>query len=330
VATAAAAVIVIPPAFLETSPTTNDADRPQASGPPAEPAATDPSPLPDPFATDPCPRGPEPVDAAGVMLDPGVADVTSVRLCRMSGEGVTYRPGESAYWIPPADALVLDPAGFVADVAALPTADSRRCDAVEPVPDPQGLYLTYADGRVERIGALHVGCTDLSVGGRGVEMDGAFASFQGALRQQRDELPTPDPSAPPLDICVDEGGFQVGYPGTRGPADAFPLTAAVACFTPDPWGPDKPPTSGVFTPYQLERLTADLLAHSTPGPRRAGGCIDSGPTTAIIGVNAWHDRLPIVDGNCTGEFVYLVGPGETRYWLPGDESRAIIGSVLRS
>jgi hypothetical protein len=75
---------------------------------------------------------------------------------------------------------------------------------------------------------------------------------------------------------------------------------------------------------------ADLFAHSTPAPRRTGDCTDSGATTAIIAVNAWRDRLPIVDSNCTGEFVYLVGQGETRYWLPDDESRAIIRSVLGS
>ena len=329
VATAAAAVIVIPPVFLETSPTTNDADAPQASAPPAEPDPTDSVPLPDPFATDPCPREPEPVEEARTTLDPGAADLTSVRLCRMSGDGVTYRPGESAYWVPPADALVLDPGSFVEAVSGLPTANPGRCDAVEPVPDPEGLYLTYADGRVLRLGALHVGCADVSVDGSAVEMSAVFSAFSDALRQQRAALPTPEPAAPPLDICVDQG-FQVGYPGTRGPAEAFPASVAIACFTPDPFGPDKPPASGVLTRSQLDRLMADLFAHSTPAPRRTGDCTDSGATTAIIAVNAWRDRLPIVDSNCTGEFVYLVGQGETRYWLPDDESRAIIRSVLGS
>lgn len=329
VATAAAAVIVIPPAFLETSPTTNDAETPQASAPPAEPDPPDSAPLPDPFATDPCPREPEPVDEAVSMVDPTAAGLVSVRLCKMTGDGVTYRPGEPAYWVPPADALVLDLGGFVAAVAELPGADEGRCDAVEPVPDPEGLYLTYADGEVQRLGALHVGCADVSVGGWAVEMSAVFAAFSDALRQQRAALPTPEPEAPPLEICVDEG-FQVGYPGTRGPAEAVAASAAIACFTPDLFGPDKPPSSGVFAPTQLDRLMADLLAHSTPSPRREGGCTDSGRTTAVIAVNAWRDRLPIVDSNCTGEFVYLVGQGETRYWLPDDESRAIIRSVLGS
>jgi hypothetical protein len=326
VATAAAAVIAVPPAVLESSPATNESSptAPSGSGPapsPGEPPRATP-------AVNPCPTPVQDVETAGQTL-PDADGLVSVRLCKLADD--TAGPGwyDVTFWRPPADALVLDLAGFIAQLEALPDADPHRCDAVRPANDPHALYLTYADGRVVAIGSGFVGCTDLVVAGRHVDMSAAFDTYSTWLAAQRAQL-DPGPATPPaLAECAEGRAFiRAAYAPTRAPGDGFPVVAAIACFTPDPLGPDARAESGVFTQRQLDVLLGDLAENSTTEPSREGMCIDTGPSTAILAVNAWGDLVPIVDNNCTGEYAFGLPEDAARYWVPDGESRSIIQSVL--
>jgi len=209
---AVAAVVLIAPTFISTSPTTNDAtdtgDRTETT--------SDRTPA-DPFATTPCPPGPDELGARRKVGPTIGRDAVSVRLCL----GRELDMDEVA-WRAPVDALVQTDA-FLDAVAALDPPDESRCRAVRLVPDPVLLVVGYPDGRTEYASTSADTCSTVQVGGPRSSR-AVVAAWLDALEAQRAELATT--TAPDVDVqCPRADGDRVDpdlplVPLTRGPSPA--------------------------------------------------------------------------------------------------------------
>jgi hypothetical protein len=182
----AAAVVIIGPHFIDSSPVTNSAD---------DHVSTTTQTWPDPGGAEaspyanPCPAAPVAVPdrpAEPVLLQP---DVVTVRLCTAQGSGV------SSPWQPPQDALVHEVDGFTAEVAQLPKAPADPCPAARVAPEPFALQFTDFAGHTETLTSMLTSCGTVTVNFHRVAADRLLSVYRHSLMHQRDTVPAKPPTS---------------------------------------------------------------------------------------------------------------------------------------
>jgi hypothetical protein len=182
----AAAVVIIGPHFIDSSPVTNSTD---------DHITTTTQPWPDPGGAEaspydnPCPDAPVPVPdrpTDPVLLQP---DVVTVRLCRAQGSGV------SSPWQAPQDALVHEVDGFTAEVAQLPKAPADPCPAARVAPEPFALQFTDFSGHTETLTSMLTSCGTVTVNFHRVAADRLLSVYRQSLMHQRDTVSAKPPTS---------------------------------------------------------------------------------------------------------------------------------------
>lgn len=308
-----AAVVIVTPHLLRTSPTTNDATDPTNGAEVAHPTAG-----PDPWLTDPCPVNPIDISEADSVQDlPTGAE--SVRLCRAVMPHVLGSNGKQdlvSSWDAPPDALVKDPDGFVRAVVAAPTWDAGECAAADWVDDPFAIVVTYAD-ETRVIGSRAQVCNGITIGGRRIGSDSVIAAFVDGLEIQGSSLGEPTPIPPTCGTVRGQKVSTFDVDQISGPAKT-----GVACYTVDPQGPrEYTDDEGLLTDDQVAALQDDIRAN--PGEFSELGCQDTGPVRVIRLVDGRGNVTAWVDDRCSGDFT-----GPAGIWSPSVAAEQIIADAL--
>lgn len=296
----AAAAVIIGPAFIDSSPVTNEATGPSndngvATGPSDTPPTHTPTNTPrtnepvvshpDPYLAHPCPASPVEVpdvpDTAFETLGP---DAAMVRLCRARVPGYP-----SSAWDPPADALVIGVDGFAAQVAELPAADPDPCPAARPVPQPFALQITDSAGATQTLGSALTACGVVTINSRLVSAEALLATFGEALVEQRATL-EPAVADTTLECQGNPPRVRPGWMSEITSQTRF--IAATTCAT------DVAASPAIVPPSGIELLNQEWAAHArdlrTHEPLDVDRCPAAG---LIIGptyvMTTWGDVVPM-------------------------------------